>query len=86
MPDHVIDEPDFYIRAPAPIGKVLADAKAAEAKAEEAAPAKAEEAAPAFLQLSRRTQKLSQKRAQESSESSESSGSSSSGSSSSDSD
>jgi hypothetical protein len=78
MPDHVIDEPDFYIRAPAPIGKVLAEAKAAEAKAEEAAPA--------FLQLSRRTQKLSQKRAQESSESSESSGSSSSGSSSSDSD
>jgi len=80
MPDHVIDEPDFYIRAPAPIGKVLAEAKAAEAKAEEAAPA--------FLQLSRRTQKLSQKRAQESSESGSesSSGSSSSGSSSSDSD
>jgi hypothetical protein len=39
MPDHVIEEPDFYIRAPAPIQRVLAEAKAAEAKAEEAAPA-----------------------------------------------
>ena len=70
MPDHVIEEPDFYIRAPAPLSKVIAKAKEDEAKAEG-------EAAPAFLQLSRRTQKLSQKRAAESSESSESSGSSS---------
>ena len=69
-PDQVIEEPDFYIRVPAPLGKVLAKAKEEEAKAEG-------EAAPAFLQLSRRTQKLSQKRAAESSESSESSGSSS---------
>merc|ERR1711981_752896 len=79
MPDHVIEEPDFYIRAPAPIGKVLAEAKAAEAKAEEAA-------APAFVQLSRRNQRLSQKRSQESSESSESESGSGSDSSSSSSD
>jgi len=78
MPDHVIEEPDFYIRAPSPIGKVLADAKAAEAKAEEAPPA--------FVQLSRRNQRLSQKRSQESSESSESESGSGSDSSSSSSD
>jgi len=49
MPDHVIEEPDFYIRAPAPLGKVLAKAKEEEAKAEGEAPAKEAEAAPAFL-------------------------------------
>jgi len=82
MPDHVIDEPDFYQRPPAPLAKVMADAKKAEAAAEGAA-----EAPAAFVQLSRRNQKLAQKRAAESSESSESessassSGSSSSGSS-----
>jgi len=84
MPDHVIDEPDFYQRPPAPLGKVLADAKKAEEKAEAAA-----EPPAAFVQLSRKNMKLMQKRAAEASESSESSGSdssSSSGSSSSSSD
>merc|ERR1711981_1308795 len=58
MPDHVIENPDFHVKAPAPVEKVMADAAKAEAKAEsDAAPKKeaaAEEAAPAFVQLYRR--------------------------------
>jgi len=34
MPDHVIEEPDFHVKAPAPVEKVMADAAKAEAKAE----------------------------------------------------
>jgi len=84
MPDHVIEDGDFHVKAPAPVEKVMADAKKAEDKAEadaapkkEAAPAEpaAEEAAPAFVQLYRR-RALAQKRAAAESESeSESSGS-----------
>merc|ERR1712072_639354 len=56
MPDHVIENPDFHVKAPAPVEKVMADAAKAEAKAEaDANPKKAEaapaEAAPAFVQL-----------------------------------
>jgi len=81
MPDHVIEDGDFHVKAPAPIEKVIADQAKAEKKAEEAAapkeeaPAAAEEAAPAFVQLYRR-RNLAQKRAAAESESeSESSGS-----------
>merc|ERR1719263_1006116 len=54
MPDHVIEDGDFHVKAPAPVDKLLNDAKAAEDKAEaDAAPKKeaaaAEEAAPAFF-------------------------------------
>jgi len=71
MPDHVIEDGDFHIKAPAPIEKVLKDAAAAEAKAEDAAKPKkeeapaAEEAAPAFVQLYRR-RNLAQQRSNES--------------------
>jgi len=37
MPEHVMDDPDFHIKAPAPIDKLLKDAKKAEDAAEEAA-------------------------------------------------
>merc|ERR1712147_285341 len=37
MPDHVIEDPDFHVKAPAPMEKVLNDAAKAEAKAEETA-------------------------------------------------
>jgi len=100
MPDHVIEDGDFHVKAPAPIEKVMADQAAAEKKAEEkanppkkeekkaAAEAAAEEPEAAFLQLYRRRgRSLAQKhdnQASESSESSESSGSSSSSDSSSD--
>merc|ERR1719504_152619 len=48
MPDHVIEDPDFHVKAPAPIEKVLNDAAKAEAKAEsDANPKKAAAAAPA---------------------------------------
>jgi hypothetical protein len=78
MPDHVIEDGDFHVKAPAPIEKVIADQAKAEKKAEEAAApeeAAPAEAAPAFVQLYRR-RNLAQKRSAESSESeSESSGS-----------
>jgi len=50
MPDHVIEDGDFHIKAPAPVEKVMADAAKAEAKAEDdakkpAAPAEAPAAA-----------------------------------------
>lgn len=48
MPDHVVEEADFHVKAPAPIEKVMADAAKAEAKAEtDAAPAAPAAAAPA---------------------------------------
>jgi len=47
MPDHVIDEPDFHVKAPAPIEKVMADAAKGEAKAEADAVAPAAPAAAA---------------------------------------
>ena len=72
MPEHVVEDPDFHIKAPAPIDKLLKDQKKAEDKAEATA-AGPEEAAPAFVQLYRR-RNLAQQKAQES-ESSESSGS-----------
>lgn len=73
MPDHVVEEADFHVKAPAPIEKVMADAAKAEAKAEadaapkkEAAPAElAAPAAPAFVQLYR-SRNLAQKRSNES--------------------
>merc|ERR1711981_232212 len=77
MPDHVIEDGDFHVKAPAPVEKVMADAAKAEAKAEaDAAPKPAEapaaeEAAPAFVQLYRR-RNLAQKRSQESESESES--------------
>lgn len=37
MPEHVVESSDFWIKAPAPIEKVLADAKKSEAAAEKAA-------------------------------------------------
>merc|ERR1712010_117248 len=41
MPDHVIEDGDFHVKAPAPVEKIIADQAKAEAKAEEsAAPAK----------------------------------------------
>lgn len=93
MPDHVIENPDFHIKAPAPVEKVMADAAKAEAKAEtDAAPPKAaaapaeapaaEEAAPAFVQLYRR-RALAQQRNESESESESGSESGSSGTSSS---
>jgi len=101
MPDHVIEDPDFHVKAPAPVKKVLNDAAKAEAKAEEtanppkpkkgAAPAAADApaAAPSFVQLYR-SRNLAQKRVAAESESeesgSESSGTTSSSSSTSDSD
>jgi len=66
MPDHVIENPDFHVKAPAPVEKVLADAAKAEEAAEKAANPPKEEAkeaaaapaapaadaaAPAFVQL-----------------------------------
>merc|ERR1712167_41248 len=56
MPEHVLDDPDFHVKAPAPIEKIIADQAKAEASAEAAAnpDAAAEEAAPAFVQLYRR--------------------------------
>jgi len=85
MPDHVIENPDFHVKAPAPVEKVMADAAKAEAKAESdsvappaapAAPAAApaaEEAPAAFVQLYRRRALAQQKTESESgSESSES--------------
>jgi len=81
MPDHVIEDGDFHVKAPAPLEKVMADAAKAEAKAEEApakaaapaeaaAAAPAEEAAPAFVQLYRSRRSLAQQRAESESESS----------------
>jgi len=96
MPDHVIEDAAFHIKAPAPIEKVMADAAAAEKKAEEtanppkkdAAPAEAAAAEPeaAFVQLYRQRRSLAQKHDNSASESSESSGSSESSSSESSSD
>merc|ERR1712032_658454 len=81
MPDHVIEDGDFHVKAPAPIEKIIADQAKAEKKAEETANPEAKEeaapaeAAPAFVQLYRR-RNLAQKRASAESESeSESSGS-----------
>ena len=37
MPEHVIDSSDFWIKAPAPVEKLMNDAKKAEDAAEEAA-------------------------------------------------
>lgn len=83
MPDHVIDNPDFHVKAPAPVEKIIAEAAKGEAAAEAAAaPAPApkaaaaapaaepaaEEAAPAFVQLYRR-KALAQKRSANQSES-----------------
>lgn len=91
MPDHVIENPDFHVKAPAPVEKVMADAAKAEAKAESdsvaapaapAAPA-AEEAPAAFVQLYRRRALAQQKTESESGSESSESGSGSSGSSSS---
>ena len=94
MPDHVVDEPDFHVKAPAPVEKVLNDAAKAEQAAEdvanppkkvEAAAAAEPAAAPSFVQLYR-SRNLAQKKARvEESESSGSESSASSGSSSSDS-
>merc|ERR1719473_1526183 len=56
MPDHVVENPDFHVKAPAPVEKVMADAAKAEAKAEADANPKKEKAAaaaPAFVQLYR---------------------------------
>jgi len=69
MPDHVIEDPDFHVKAPAPVEKVLNDAAKAEAKAEadanppkkDAAKAEAPAAAPSFVQLYR-SRNLAQKR------------------------
>merc|ERR1711981_418340 len=36
MPDHVIEDADFHVKAPAPVEKVIADAAKAEAAAEAA--------------------------------------------------
>ena len=72
MPDHVIEDGDFHVKAPAPIEKVIADQAKAEKKAEEAAaPAEAApaEAAPAFVQLYRSRRNLAQKRVAAESES-----------------
>jgi hypothetical protein len=85
MPDHVIEEPYYHVKAPAPVEKIIADQAKAEAKAEgDAVPppaAKAEvpkaaaeapaaeEAAPAFVQLYRK-RALAQKRSSAESESS----------------
>jgi len=84
MPDHVVEDPDFHVKAPAPVEKVLNDAAKAEAKAEADANPKKEKAAeapaepaPAFVQLYR-SRNLAQKRAAAQSES-ESSGSESTG-------
>jgi len=93
MPDHVIEDPDFHVKAPAPMEKVLNDAAKAEAAAEAvanppkpaaaaaaaaAAPAAPAEAAPSFVQLYR-SRNLAQKRSRAESESeSESSASTSS--------
>merc|ERR1712147_222723 len=75
MPDHVIEDATFHVKAPAPVEKIIADQAKAEAKAEAdavppaapkaevpkaEAPA-AEEAAPAFVQLYRK-RALAQKR------------------------
>jgi len=84
MPDHVIDNADFHVKAPAPIEKVIAEAAKGEAAAEaaaapapapkaaaaaaQAAEPAAEEAAPAFVQLYRR-KALAQKRSTNQSES-----------------
>merc|ERR1712010_275351 len=46
MPDHVIENPDFHVRAPAPVEKIIAEQAKAEAKAEAAANPPKEEAAP----------------------------------------
>lgn len=79
MPDHVIEDPDFHVKAPAPVEKVLNDAAKAEAKAEaDANPKKEKPAAPSFVQLYR-NRNLAQKRASAES-GTESSGSESSGS------
>merc|ERR1712070_1194159 len=94
MPDHVIEDPDFHVKAPAPVEKVIADAAKAEQAAEKAAnPPKKEvaaaaaaekaaaaepAAAPSFVQLYR-SRNLAQRRARQQSES-ESSGSESTGS------
>jgi len=37
MPDHVIEDPEFHIKAPKPVEKLLAEAAENEKKAEEAA-------------------------------------------------
>jgi len=89
MPDHVMDDPDFHVKAPAPVEKVMADAAKAEAKAEadaappkkdaKAAAAPAEAAAPSFVQLYK-SRNLAQKRAKVEQDSESSSGSESSGS------
>merc|ERR1711934_254454 len=71
MPDHVIEDPDFHVKAPAPVETLLKAQKAAEDKAEAtAAGPAAEEAAPAFVQLYRRRNLAQQKAESESSESS----------------
>jgi len=75
MPDHVIEDPDFHVKAPAPVEKVLNDATKAEKAAEDTAnppkkaaadapaeAAPAEVAAPSFVQLYR-GRNLAQKRA-----------------------
>lgn len=70
MPDHVIEDGDFHVKAPKPIEAVLKDQKKAEDKAEaDAAPA---EAAPAFVQLYRRRNLAQQKSSAESESESES--------------
>merc|ERR1719498_756321 len=74
MPDHVIEDPDFHVKAPAPIEKVLNDQAKAEKKAEDTAnppkkeKAPAAEAAPSFVQLYR-SRNLAQKRVAQQSES-----------------
>jgi len=71
MPDHVIEDGDFHVKAPAPVETLLKAQKAAEDKAEAtAAGPAAEEAAPAFVQLYRRRNLAQQKAESESSESS----------------
>jgi len=80
MPDHVVEDPDFHVKAPAPIEKVMADQAKAEKAAEDkanppkpkadaaAAPAAPAEAAPSFVQLYR-SRNLAQKRVAAESES-----------------
>jgi len=91
MPDHVIENPDFHVKAPQPVEKVIAAAAAGEAAAEAAAapapapkataPAAAaaepaaEEAAPAFVQLYRKRALVQKRSAAQSESESESSAS-----------
>ena len=94
MPDHVIEDGDFHVKAPAPVEKVMADAAKAEQKAEDIAnpPKKVKEAEKAAAAAAAaapaeaapafvqlyKSRNLAQKRSHQSESESESSGSGSS--------